>query len=837
MRSAFLFSGMFVLSLGLFAQQPTTRLVFEAPRANPVPMPAPTHLGTNRAPSGDTLAVNSQYLTRNGQPWIPVMGEFHFSRYPQDYWEEEILKMKASGVQVIATYIFWNHHEEVEGQFDWTGQRNLRKFAQLCAKNDMLLYPRLGPWAHGEARNGGLPDWVLKKSAIRGNDPVYLAEVQKFYAQIGLQLLGLLWKDGGPIIGVQIENEYALKGPGQGREHLETLRKLAIESGLDVPFYTVTGWDNATVPENLFLPVYGGYPDAPWDEHIGVLPAAEVYAYRFSSRVTANMQAKRSAIEESNDHDSLLRTKVPFLTAEVGGGIADTYHRRPLLSPDDIAAVIPVVIGSGANLLGYYMYQGGENPDGKLTTLQESQRTDYPNDMPVKSYDFQAPLGEFGEMHPSLRKLKLIHYFLSDFGAELAPAAVIAPHLRPAGPQDLSVLRASARLNGERGFVFVNNYIREQKMPAWPGTQFELKVAGKTMLVPATPVTVPANSYFHWPVNLDCDGVTLRYATAQPILRTRSGKDTYVFFLAIPGIPAEFAFPSESRRALLAEHGTLHEENGLLRIQNVAPGRGVAITVHGNSSDTHFVLLSTEDADKLWRVTIGGKDQLVLTDAQLLTDGKSLVLRQIGNSTFDAALFPATRPAAGKEAAVQVTGKSEGIFEQFRWKEQEHKITLETLQTRSIGKAPLPLMGPKASYRQSAVAMTPDESSFAQAGEWQIAVPSDALQGLSDLFLAIHYQGDEARLLSGNRLLADNFYNGSAWRIGLKRFLSAPSTGPFTLQVLPLDQRAHIFFEPGSSPAFGKDGQAGSLQTVEALPEYELHLSLTDTVKRTGSGR
>jgi hypothetical protein len=336
---------------------------------------------------------------------------------------------------------------------------------------------------------------------------------------------------------------------------------------------------------------------------------------------------------------------------------------------------------------------------------------------------------------------------------------------------------------------------------------------------------------------LECDGVTLRYATAQPILRTRSGKDTYAFFLAIPGIPAEFAFPSESRSALLAEHGTVHEENGLLRIQNVVPGRGVAITVHGQNGDTHFVLLSMEDADNLWRVTVGGKDQLVLTDAQLLTDDKGLVLRQVGNSTFDAAIFPAAHPAAGKEAVVQVAGKAEGIFEQYRWKEQERKITLETIQTRSIGKAPLPLMGPKASYRQSAVAMTPEESSFAQAGEWQIAVPSDALHGLSDLFLAVHYQGDEARLLSGNRLLADNFYNGAAWRIGLKRYLSAPSTGPFKLQVMPLDAKARIFFEPGSSPAFGKDGQAGALQSIEALPEYELHLSLTDTVKRADSGK
>jgi hypothetical protein len=457
--------------------------------------------------------------------------------------------------------------------------------------------------------------------------------------------------------------------------------------------------------------------------------------------------------------------------------------------------------------------------------------------MPVKSYDFQAPLGEFGEMKAQLRKLKLIHYFLRDFGAELAPAAAIQPQPHPASPQDISVLRASARLDGESGFVFVNNYIRERQMPEWPGTQFELRASGKTILVPASPFTVPANSFFHWPVNMECDGINLEYATAQPILKTRNGKNTYAFFFAIPGIPKEFAFPAESRRALLVARGTLTEQDGLLRIQGVAPGRDVAITVHGKSGDMHFVLLSAEDADNLWSVTIDGVDRLALTSAQVFTDGKQLTLRQIGNSTFDAALFPATRPAASKEAVLQGPGKLQGIFEQFVWRTPERKVLPEIVQIRPIGKAPLPLLGPKASFRQSAVAMTPKESSFAQAGEWQITIPLDALDGLSDLFLAIRYQGDEARLLSGNRLLTDNFYNGATWRIGLKRFMSAPTTSPFLLQLLPLDEKARIFFEPGSAPDFGKDGQAGSLESIEALPEYKLNLSLPGAVSLAVSAK
>jgi hypothetical protein len=121
--------------------------------------------------------------------------------------------------------------------------------------------------------------------------------------------------------------------------------------------------------------------------------------------------------------------------------------------------------------------------------------------------------------------------------------------------------------------------------------------------------------------------------------------------------------------------------------------------------------------------------------------------------------------------------------------------------------------------------MAPDENSFSQAGEWKVTVSPGALNGLSDLYLGVHYQGDEARLLSGGRLLTDNFFNGTEWRIGLKRFLSGSSPATFSLQVLPLSQKAPIFFEPGKRPIFDSAGQAGVLNYVEALPEYEVDLS------------
>src|SRR5579872_1719782 len=116
------------------------------------------HAGTLSSPSGHTIGINSMYLTREGSPWLPVMGEFHYSRVPESEWEEELLKMKSAGVQIVSTYVIWIHHEEIEGKVDWSGERDLRRFVELCGRNGLYVIARIGPWTHGEVRNGGFPE-------------------------------------------------------------------------------------------------------------------------------------------------------------------------------------------------------------------------------------------------------------------------------------------------------------------------------------------------------------------------------------------------------------------------------------------------------------------------------------------------------------------------------------------------------------------------------------------------------------------------------------------------------------------------------------------------------
>jgi hypothetical protein len=170
-------------------------------------------------------------------------------------------------------------------------------------------------------------------------------------------------------------------------------------------------------------------------------------------------------------------------------------------------------------------------------------------------------------------------------------------------------------------------------------------------------------------------------------------------------------------------------------------------------------------------------------------------------------------------------GKAAGLFQHLAWHEPQRSIRLRIEQTSPVGRAPSPDLKTDTAQKGSAPVQAPDESSFAQAGNWRVVVPPGAVNGLSDMILRVDYKGDEARLMNGSHLLTDNFYNGTEWRIGMKRFLDKGTACTLTLQVLPLSKEAPIFFDNGKSPALGKDGQAGSLQSIQALPEYEIEMA------------
>lgn len=809
--------GISAATANAFAQN---RITIDATSAVPAPQPVEAALGASRNPDGHTLGVNSQYLTLDGKPWLPVMGEFHFSRYPEAEWETEILKMKAAGVQIISTYVIWIHHEQIEDVFDWKGQRDLRRFTRLCAKHGMYVYPRIGPWAHAEVRNGGLPDWVLKNGPVRQNDPVYLREVQTFYAAIAQQLQGLLWKDGGPVIGIQIENEYRGSEPGHGVEHIRTLKKMAVEDGFDVPLYTVTGWDGAAIPLDAALPVFGGYPDAPWDGSPKAEPPNEVYAFRFKNRSAGSM----GALGGRGQSNAASYKGTPFLTAEVGDGIEDTYFRRPVVSADDIAAIVPVMLGSGVNMLGYYMFHGGRNPDGGDITLQESQRTGYPTDVPEKSYDFQAPLGEFGQQRESLQKLKLVHYFLNDFGSQLAPMAVRMPSKVPVDPADGSVPRVSARTAGKQGFIFFNNHVRSLAMPARPAFQIELHLPDSTVMVPEKPIRLPADAYGVWPVNLPLPGTTLRYSTAQLFKRVESHGEAYYFFFAIPGISPEFVLDPAAQVLSVSREVTKISGTAGLHLHLPA---SLTSDIHLDNG-VHLLLLPAPLAETVWR----GDDSSILlsTDASAFCDGQHCTIQSTGDAHISFGVFGTTAVPVGKDGTVAPRSVSNPLFRGYEADLLPVNLPVQVTLLKAAEPPPPVETGPEVSWRSKAIAMVPDDASFKAAAVWSIDLPAvPASPQVSDAFLEIAYQGDIARIVKDGHLLDDNFWNGLPISAGMKELRTDwTHAAKVQLRVLPVDRHFPMYIQNADQLHFKPAGAfLADLISVKLVPQYQLQFQLT----------
>lgn len=539
-------------------------------------------------PKGEEINVTSRYFTRNGKPWIGVMGEFHFSRYSRENWHRELAKMKAGGITIVSTYLFWIYHEEIEGKMDFGGDNDIRAFIEECKDVGLDVVIRIGPWAHGECRNGGFPDWLLKKDyKLRDNNEEYLAVVKKWYQSIYNEVKGLFYKDGGNIIAVQIENEFV-----DNAEHLAKLKEIAVECGFIAPIYTVTGWNSASgakIPVDEVVPVFGGYCEAPWENHMNRLSPSPHYFFnrmRNDSAIGTDLIAKTQS-----DGWQLPYERYPFATCELGGGIEVTHHRRPIIKPMDIYAVSLVKLGDGNNLVGYYMYHGGTNKIGELSTFNETKATGYPNDYPILSYDFQAPLSEYGEVREQYGLLNMLHMFVNDFGEEFAPMIAV-DSANSVAADDTNSLRYGMRTNGKSGFVFVNHY---QRLTELADIENAVISVGN---VEFPPIDVKGEVSFFMPFNMKMGDSVLEYATAQPLCKC---DDTY-FFAEIPNIKAEYKFskgsanivtvPFENAKYMRKLNGTvyigggcnLYEENG--QIHSVEDGEYICQKWNGSEFET-----------------------------------------------------------------------------------------------------------------------------------------------------------------------------------------------------------------------------------------------------------
>lgn len=761
---------------------------------------------------GETISVNNYFISKNSKPFIPITGEFHFSRYPSQYWDESIKKMKAGGVNIIATYVFWNIHEEKEGTFRWDGDRDLKKFIDLCAKNNIYVMVRVGPFCHGEIRNGGIPDWLLGRPVmIRSNDPAYLSYVERLYNEIGTQLKGTYFKDSGPVIGIQLENEYqhsaapwGLTYPGQpldwtaaerdlsltqagvgtskekntyadlGNDHMKILKSLALKASLDVPIYTATGWGNAAIVTNESIPVTAAYAYPFWTANKDISP---FFLYKDMHR-DPDYSPVRYKPED-----------YPAFPAELGSGIMTVYSRRPIVEQKSFDAMINRCLGSGANGLGYYMYHGGSTPRGDQYFF-----SDEAYGLPKISYDFQAPIGEFGQIREGFQRLKLINWFAQDFGDLLAPMQTVLPeNAAILKPENVTDLRYAVRIKGNSGFLFVNNFQDDLKTTDKPNIQIAIKTTKDVVTIPeANGFSVKEGENLIFPFHLAINGTDLIYATAQLYTKSDNGKTPYYVFVAQDGSNAEFSFAKSNGLSIKKAPGISIGQNEK-RILVKCPKGTSEFIVNAKGRQTKILVIEKSLALQSYIVTIKGQKLLVFSDAVVLQENDSITLMSTGKNVFNIQVYP-------------------------------------KIQSKVIaGKAPITASA-NSNLMSTFNVTVPEvilEPTVRQVGERKtvVTLPS-SLNGLNDIFMNIDYTGDTGMGFLDGELVSDEFWKGTLWQIGLKKFYPNAASKEMVFYFRPVNEDASYLddISPKDRPDFSKSKQILNIKKISFTPEYKVNL-------------
>jgi beta-galactosidase len=336
--------------------------------------------------SARTFTVSGNNFVKDGKTYRYVSGSYHYFRDEPELWEDRIRKMAAGGLNAVQTYIAWNIHEPTSGEFVFTGRADIEHFLNLCNSYNMTVILRPGPYICAEWAIGGLPWWLLKipdmQKAYRANSRVFLDYVERFWTQLFKRLTPYLYRNGGPVILVQIENEYG--GFACDHSYMNSLAAFA-KKALGDETLLITA-DNPTESK-----LTCGRIESP-----GIL--------------TLNFGPKQDPGPHFDLARSLMGGSGPAVTSEYwtdyGNNILPQWGSAyPRHTGEEIATWLDRQLTLGANV-NMYMYYGGSN----FLYTGAGGSTDYGGSFEAypTTYDYDAPLTEAGDMTDKYDRVKTV---------------------------------------------------------------------------------------------------------------------------------------------------------------------------------------------------------------------------------------------------------------------------------------------------------------------------------------------------------------------------------------------------------------------------------------------
>lgn len=321
--------------------------------------------------NGGTFSVGDKTFLLNGKPFVVKAAEVHYPRIPRPYWEHRIKMCKALGMNTLCLYIFWNIHEQREGQFDFTGNNDVAEFCRLAQKNGMYVIVRPGPYVCAEWEMGGLPWWLLKKKDIRlrEQDPYFMERVEIFERKVAEQLAPMTIQRGGPIVMVQVENEYG--SYGEDKPYVAAIRDMVRK------YWSAKDANGNSVDSALTLFqcdwasnfTRNGLDDLVWTMNFGT---------------GANIDSQFKRLGE-------LRPNSPKMCSEFWSGWFDKWGaRHETRLAKAMVDGIDEMLSKGISF-SLYMTHGG-------TSFGHWAGANSPGFAPdVTSYDYDAPINEYGQ--------------------------------------------------------------------------------------------------------------------------------------------------------------------------------------------------------------------------------------------------------------------------------------------------------------------------------------------------------------------------------------------------------------------------------------------------------